>query len=106
MTDTINDIYLPEDPSASQTIDARDFFPKILLDVVSHNNSRAFHDMRSGKGKMLDVTEKLTLTIKKPGKKGLEDLYDQRKYTGSILSLFSKNRTIRMNPISILKPLP
>lgn len=49
MTDIINDISLREDSSASQTIDAQEFFPKIQLDVVSHNDSHAFHDIRNGK---------------------------------------------------------
>lgn len=106
MNDTINDIFLPEDPSESRTIDAREFFPKIQLDVISHNNSREFHDIQPGKGKMLNVTEKHILILKKPGKKGLEDLYDKKKYTGNLLSLFSKNRIIRTNPLSVLEPLP
>lgn len=105
MTDIINDIFLPEDPSESSTIDARDFFPKIKLDVVSHNTSHIFDDIRSGKGKVLNVTKKHTLTIKKPGKKGIEDLYNQKKYVGGILTLFSKNRIIRTSTISILEPL-
>lgn len=36
----------------------------------------------------------------------MEDLFDKKKYTTNILSLFSKNRVIRMNPLSILEPLP
>lgn len=106
MTDIINDISIPEDPSASQTIDARDFFPKIQLNVISHNSAHIFDDIRISKGKMLDVTEKHTLVIKKPKKESLEDLYHTKKYTTNILSIFSKNRIIRMNPLSILEPLP
>lgn len=58
---------------------------------------------------MLNVTKKHLLTLKKPvraGRKSLEDLFDKKKYATSILSLFSKQRIIRMNPVSILEPLP
>lgn len=106
MNDIINDIYLPEDPESSQTVDTLDFFPRTQLGVLSHNNSRVFHDMRSGKGKRIDLTVKHILTIKKPGKRSLEDLYDRKKYQGNILSIFSRNRVVRTNPVSILKPLP
>ncbi|HBB27497.1 TPA: hypothetical protein DCZ36_03315, partial [Candidatus Gracilibacteria bacterium] len=108
MTDIINDIYLPEEPGAGRMIDAQEFFPKIKLDVLSHNNSRAFHDIQAGRGTMLNVTKKHILVIKKPagaGRKSLEDLFDKKKYATSILSLFSKQRVIRVNPISILEPL-
>lgn len=66
MTDIINDIYLGDDSSALRTIDAQAFFPKIHLDVISHNNSRTFHDIQSGKGKLLNITNKHILIIKKP----------------------------------------
>lgn len=106
MTDTINDIYFPEENSLeSRTIDAREFFPRISLDVVSHNNSREFHDIRPGKGKVLNVTRKHVLVIKKPRKNILDDIYSEKKYATNILSIFSKHRVIRTNPISIIKPL-
>ena len=46
------------------------------------------------------------MRLKKPGKKSLEDLYDMKKYTPTILQIFSKGRIIRTNPVSILAPLP
>ncbi len=46
------------------------------------------------------------MRLKKPSKKSLEDLYDMKKYTPSILGIFSKNRVIRTNPLSILTSLP
>lgn len=62
--------------------------------------------MRTGEGEILDLRTKLTLTIKKPTRNTLEDLYGKKKYTASILSIFSKNRVIRLNPLSVLSPLP
>lgn len=106
MPDIINDIVLREDSEAPATIDARDFFPKIELDVVSHNENCLFHDMKAGEGKRLDITAKLTLTLKKPARKTLEDLYPKDKYTARFLSLFSKQRIIRLNPLSVIEALP
>jgi hypothetical protein len=62
--------------------------------------------MKSGEGNRLDLTKKHTLTIKKQRQKNLEDLYSEKKYTTSFLQIFSKNRIIRPNPISLLSPLP
>ncbi len=106
MNDIINDIFLSEDPRASETIDVSGFFPHTELGVLSHNHSHIFQDMKSGEGKKLNITKKHTLTIKKPRQKNLEDLYNQKKYTTKFLQIFSKQRIIRPNPISILSPLP
>lgn len=105
MNDTLNDITFPEDSSAPRTIDAQEFFPKARLGVVSHNTAQVFHDMSFGKGKVLNVSKRPVLTIQKTGKKNLEDLFPEKKYAGNILSIFSKNRIIRMNPVSVLSPL-
>ena len=106
MTDIINDIFLNEDPLTPRQIDAREFFPKIKLDVVSHNNSHLFQDIQKGEAKRIDLRKKHVLTIKKTSRKSLEDLYNKDKYKTNILSIFSKSRIIRVNPLSILNPLP
>lgn len=106
MNDIINDIFLSEDPQASETIDVRDFFPNTELGVLSHNHARIFQDMQTGEGKKLDLTKKHLITIKKQRQKNLEDLYNEKKYTTKFLQIFSKNRIIRPNPISIMDPLP
>ena len=106
MTDTINDITLNEDPSVLLKIDARSFFPRIDLNIISHNNARAFHDIQFGKGKILDLTKRHILIIKKPSKTNLEDLYNRKKYTSNFLQIFSKQRIIRTNPLSLLSTLP
>lgn len=108
MTDTTNDIFFPEDIETERKIDAQKFFPKAKLGVLSHNNSRVFHDMKSGKGKVLNISKKHFLTVRKPVRNGksTEDLFDSRKYAGGVLAIFSKERIVRTNPISILEPLP
>ncbi|MDD2916990.1 MAG: DUF4012 domain-containing protein [Candidatus Gracilibacteria bacterium] len=106
MSDIINDILPQGDSEAPQTIDARDFFPMATLDVVSHNTEHIFNDMRVGVGKKLDISNKLILTVKKPKKETLEDLYHGKKYVPRMLHIFSKNRIVRLDPLSIIDPLP
>jgi len=48
MNDIINDIFLSEDPRASEIIDVRGFFPHTELSVLSHNHAHIFQDIKSG----------------------------------------------------------
>jgi len=106
MIDTLNDIYSRDNPLASATIDARDFFPTITLAVVFHNDSGIFNDMRAGRANHINLSHKLTLFIKKPQRKNLEDLYNKSKYTNKFSFLGSKRKVIRLNPLSIIAELP
>ena len=51
------------------------------------------------------MTAKQKIVLKKLTSKNLEDLFHKKKYTPSFLTLFSRKRVIRTNPVSIINPL-
>jgi len=103
----INDLFLGDEYRSSRVVDTLEFFPRSETRVVYHNATKLFTDMRSGVAPDIDLTEKPILRINTLRKtRHLGDLYNPRDFNPTFLSILSKDRIFRPNPIIAIDPLP
>lgn len=103
----INDLFLTEEGEDTRVVDVLGFFPNIETQVVCHNNTKVFTDMRAGEAGKIDLTEKPILQINMLRKtRHLGDLYNPADFNPTFLSILSKDRIFRPDPIVAIDPLP
>lgn len=103
----INDLFLAEGGEDTRALSVLGFFPNIETQVVCHNNAKVFTDMRAGAAEKIDLTEKPILRINTLRKtRHLGDIYNPRDFNPTFLSILSRDRIFRPDPIIAIDALP